>query len=858
MTSAFTGRARRRKTTRAVRVGEAISRVLITAGGLGTIAAVATICFFLVSVTVPLFTGASAGEPVVQPELDAVRDGAPLHVELDEDRLAAWALLPDGQLLVFRIDDGAELERRDLFPGRTLTAFDAGLGAGDVAFGFADGTVQIGHIGFSARLVQPDELPEAVRQLVPGGRATVGRGVVALSRDGQFRAVELDVSLQEPVLVGSDSPVARLAHSSDEARSLFTALKSDGSLLRREVRRRRNMLTGELTASSTDSVLPYEARVGQPPPRWLLQSDRGDNIYLAWDDGLLRRIDARNAQAARLAESTRLVPEGGSLTALAFLGGGTTLVSGDSRGNLRGWFPVRDARGDERLVMAHELPAHDSPVAALAVSTRNRILAAGHADGTVRVLHMTSGQELARVSSESEPVRALALAPRADGVLALGPEHARAFDLAAPHPETTFAALFRPVWYEGEATPKAVWQSSSGTDDFEPKLGLWPLVFGTLKGSVYALLFSVPIALLAALYTSEFLAREWRTRVKPGIEMMASLPSVVLGFLAAIVVAPVIEGIVPETLAAFVCVPLALMAGAYVWQLVPQPLALRLQGWPRLLLMAVTVGLGLLLASVTGPVAERAWFAGDIKSWLDGQVGEGTGGWMLLLLPFSALAVVVLRVRLLSGAVRRAQARWTRTRSAAFDLALFAASVLAMFLIARIAAGALDGMGLDPRGGLMSTYMQRNAMVVGFLIGFAVVPIVYTLAEDALSAVPDHLRAASLASGATPWQTALHVVVPTAMSGLFSAVMIGVGRVVGETMIVLMAAGNTPVLDWNIFNGFRTLSATIAVELPEAVQNGTLYRVLFLAALTLFAMTFVINTFAEIVRLRFRKRAYEL
>jgi len=81
---------------------------------------------------------------------------------------------------------------------------------------------------------------------------------------------------------------------------------------------------------------------------------------------------------------------------------------------------------------------------------------------------------------------------------------------------------------------------------------------------------------------------------------------------------------------------------------------------------------------------------------------------------------------------------------------------------------------------------------------------------------------------------------------------------VGETMIVLMAAGNTPVLDWNIFNGFRTLSATIAVELPEAVQNGTLYRVLFLAALTLFAMTFVINTVAEIVRLRFRKRAYEL
>jgi phosphate transport system permease protein len=96
------------------------------------------------------------------------------------------------------------------------------------------------------------------------------------------------------------------------------------------------------------------------------------------------------------------------------------------------------------------------------------------------------------------------------------------------------------------------------------------------------------------------------------------------------------------------------------------------------------------------------------------------------------------------------------------------------------------------------------------------------------------------------------------MSGLFSAIMIGLGRAVGETMIVLMAAGNTPIMEMNIFNGFRTLSANIAVELPEAVVNSTHYRTLFLAALVLFLMTFVLNTLAEIVRLRFRKRASEL
>jgi len=143
-------------------------------------------------------------------------------------------------------------------------------------------------------------------------------------------------------------------------------------------------------------------------------------------------------------------------------------------------------------------------------------------------------------------------------------------------------------------------------------------------------------------------------------------------------------------------------------------------------------------------------------------------------------------------------------------------------------------------------------------VAFAIIPLIFTLADDALSSVPDHLRSASLGAGATPWQTAVRVIVPAAASGLFSAVMIGLGRAVGETMIVLMAAGNTPLVSWNLFNGFQTLSAAIATELPEAARGTAHYRVLFLAALTLFAITFVVNSVAEVVRQRFRRRAYEL
>ena len=158
------------------------------------------------------------------------------------------------------------------------------------------------------------------------------------------------------------------------------------------------------------------------------------------------------------------------------------------------------------------------------------------------------------------------------------------------------------------------------------------------------------------------------------------------------------------------------------------------------------------------------------------------------------------------------------------------------------------------RNGFGMPYEQRNSLVVGFIMGFAVIPVIFTISEDALSNVPPALIAASEALGASRWQMVRTVVLPVASAGIFSALMIGLGRAVGETMIVLMATGNTPIMDWNIFNGMRTLSANIATELPEAAQDSTHYRVLFLGGLILFSMTFILNTLAEIVRQRLRKR----
>ncbi len=231
---------------------------------------------------------------------------------------------------------------------------------------------------------------------------------------------------------------------------------------------------------------------------------------------------------------------------------------------------------------------------------------------------------------------------------------------------------------------------------------------------------------------------------------------------------------------------------------------------------------------------------------------------MIATLPLAAVATVWLVGAFVGPWLRRLVTSWSRTQAALVALAVFAGGAAVAVILAMAAASFFSALTLETRGAMFGTYVQRNALIVAVGMSFAIIPLIFTIADDALSSVPEHLRSASLGAGATPWQTAVRVIVPAAASGLFSAVMIGLGRAVGETMVVLMAAGNTPLVSWNIFNGFQTLSAAIATELPEAARGSTHYRVLFLAALVLFAMTFVVNTVAELVRQRFRRRAHEL
>ncbi len=298
-----------------------------------------------------------------------------------------------------------------------------------------------------------------------------------------------------------------------------------------------------------------------------------------------------------------------------------------------------------------------------------------------------------------------------------------------------------------------------------------PLSFGTIKAAFYAMIFAVPIAIFGAMFTAQFMAPRMRQTVKPAIEIMEALPTVILGFLAGLWLAPYVETHLAGIFTLLLILPAGFILCAWLWGFVPNKSAL--EGWEAALLIPVVLLLIWLSMSLSSPI-ETLFFDGDLRSYMSNE--------------------------------------W----------------------------------GLN--------YDQRNALVVGLIMGFAVIPTIFSIAEDALFSVPQHLVRGSLALGATRWQTMTSVVLPAASPGIFSAVMMGFGRAVGETMIVLMATGNTPLMDMSIFQGMRTLAANLAVEVPEAEVFSTHYRVLFLAALILFLFTFVFNTLAEIIRHRLRQR----
>jgi phosphate transport system permease protein len=709
-----------------------VARGVITLGGLGIVASVLFIFLFILGEAWPLFRSATA--TALPPLGEASELRGALVIGSDEYQRKLYGLTAEG--FVLSSLEAGTLDRREAVPvppGVTLTAGSRNASGSLLVAGTSDGHAALLHLRFqplyeSAKLVDVstdvriDPLVEMDPQRRPlrlvDGRERDGSVVLAAVADERFILVR--------------------KKGGDETAYVATTLEvGEGETIT------------HLRLGSTDHLAAA--------------TDRG-GLYL-WELGSeIRLVDNRSLAPARV-------------TALAWANADISLLVGDDQGGIAAYFRVRlkDDDPEPSLVRAHVYEKQSASVVALVPSVRDKSFLAVGKDASLRLIHLTSERTVASLSPPEAPIAHAFIAPKSDGVLAtlLDGRLAR-YGLDAPHPEISGRVLFGKAWYEGYPKPEYVWQSTGATDEFEPKFSLIPLIFGTIKATFYALLFAVPIAILAALYTSQFAHPTIRQKIKPTVEIMAALPSVVVGFIAGLWLASRVEQHIVPVLLMVILLPALGTSGVLFWGALPHKVRLRLRPGTELAVVVPLCLLGAMMALSVGPSIEQAFFGSDFKGWL------GTA----------------------SGLV----------------------------------------------------YDQRNSLVVGLAMGFAVIPIIFTITEDAFSSVPANLTAASLALGASRWQTALRVVLPTASPGIFSAVMVGFGRAVGETMIVLMATGNTPVMDWSIFNGMRTLSANIAVEIPEAPNGGTLYRVLFLAALLLFGMTFVVNTVAEVVRQRLRER----
>jgi phosphate transport system permease protein len=730
--------------------------VLIKAGGALVITSVLGIFVFIFLQIWPLFRPAEVRETksVQLPNIPYSLMG------IDEWGAMPFLMEPDGKMLVVDFETAAFREQRIDFGGEekvSITAAVLNKREQEIILGTADGQFIIVSPGYSSA-----------------------------ESDGR-QTVSLNPKAQKPLPIGiPGKPIIDIAYGDSGTSKLVVALQSDGesnTVTASLFKRKRSLMgTGKAEVVGSYDVTPLIP--GRPEK--ILVPGTGDSLIVVTESGQVCYLvlDAQSGFKSVQVFTPFEDLANPRINVAAFIFGDVSIAFGSDSGENRIFSLFYPEGGDRRVFgLTHTFPNLGASPTFLISTLRNKAFLVG------------GGSEVSLRYSTTDTIRWETRLPYTVENAVISGKYQRLaildskntlhfFEINDPHADSGWNALFGKIWYEGASAPKWEWQSTGGSDDFEPKYSLIPLIFGTIKGTLYAMVFSIPIALLAALYTSQFLDPRFRSTIKPVMEIMASLPSVVLGFLAAIYIAPLIESQVPSLLLVVSCLPIVAIFIGFIWSRMPIRIRKVIHpGWEWVVFLPLLLGSGAVLWNL-GPVFEQLAFVTT-----DPSTGKKIGDF-------------------------------------------------------RVWWPAVTGTGYD----------QRNSLVVGFMMGFAVIPIIFTIAEDALSNVPKPLITASMACGASRWQTALRVVLPTASAGIFSALMIGLGRAVGETMIVVMATGNTPIMEWNIFSGMRTLSANIAVELPEAPHHGTLYRTLFLGALVLFVLTFAVNTVAEVMRQRLRDK----
>ncbi len=714
-------------------------------GGVSVIIAILLIFFYLFYIVVPLFKGAEI-ETTASYQLDETLASVPSAIAMEEYAEIGLSVDAQGEVAFFNLKDGSVLSKHFLLKDQKITSISKGDPAKEIiGLGLKDGSILLIKHGYKI------SFPNDRRKIYPELNFPLGEEPIDLDEEGKA-IVTLSVQ-------SADEQTTVVAGTVD-GRLLLAQFIAEESMLGDEVEIDRQVTTIDL---SGEDVLSLRVDVDQ------------EELYVITKSGNLIYFDISDVEEPVLIDRLGLVADDEKITAIEFLSGGISILIGDSSGNITQLFPVRDDNNKYTIEKVRKFTLSNKAITAIAPEFFRKGFAAADEGGNVGLFHTTANRKLLVESVTDKTINLLTVSPRANALLATDESGVVHFiHVDNEHPEVSWHSLWGKVWYESRQGPEYIWQSSSASNDFEPKFSLTPLTFGTLKAAFYAMLFAVPLAIFGAIYTAYFMTPKMRNMVKPTIEIMEALPTVILGFLAGLWLAPLMERNLPGVFLTFLLLPTFILLAAFVWSRLPTKIRHAIpEGWEALLLIPVILFAVLLAMGLSQPF-ESLFFNNDMPAWVSNH------------------------------------------------------------------------LGLD--------FDQRNSLVVGIAMGFAIIPTIFSISEDAIFSVPKHLTVGSLALGATPWQTLVKVVLLTASPGIFSALMIGLGRAVGETMIVLMATGNTPIMDFNIFQGFRALSANIAVEMPESEVASTHYRILFLAALVLFLVTFVFNTLAELVRQRLREK----
>ncbi|AQQ00127.1 phosphate ABC transporter permease [Pseudoalteromonas aliena] len=714
----------------------------ITAGGVMVLVALLLIFFYLLYVVQPIFESAKVEK---RNSLNIANADQIIGLGVEEQTEVAYLLGQQGQVDFYNIEKsnfGKKLKTLDvILPSEASSFATSAPFQGQYAYGLKNGTVMV---------VVPKFLvtfPNNERKLTP--RVDYPLGKMALEVDEQGAAIK------------------RFAFSHYEDKTAVVALTADKRVLFSSFVAEENMFTGDVEWVVQRTELDIEGRVDEllispDTTRTFIRSANQIYVYDTRDPSDVEQIQLLSANEERA-----------NIVSAQLLAGANSLMLANDNGEVSQWFEVNTDTGREYQKIRSFETSKQSKLNIFTEFYRRTFFTTS-SNGELGVYYTTSEAKLWQGKVSEGEIKNFAIAPRSNAALILADDKLTVLEIHNEHPEVTWSALWQEVWYEGYPEPAYIWQSTSASDDFESKFSLVPISFGTIKAAFYAMLFAVPIALSSAIYTAYFMSSGLRKVVKPTVEIMEALPTVILGFLAGLWLAPLIEEHLPAIVGLLILLPLGILGAAFGWTKLPAGIRHKIpEGSHSIILIPVVLFIGWFSFAMSETI-ELWMFDGNVRQYLTNELGM--------------------------------------------------------------------------------TFDQRNSLVVGIAMGFAVIPTIFSIAEDAVFSVPKHLSNGSLALGATQWQTLVRVVLLTASPGIFSAVMMGLGRAVGETMIVLMATGNTPIMDWSIFQGMRTLAANIAVEMPESEVGSSHYRILFLAAFVLFIFTFIFNTIAEFVRQQLREK----